>query len=591
MIDPFTLKEKIINENLIDNTSFFYGLDPYYKWHRCTNNITVTNIPKYILDIPHGKYLVNVNNFIYTEEYKEYKDKDQKNFYNLELLLTKLPIDYEFTYFEIPDPSSNSINIVRSTVLCICEKYYEKKIKDNYPINFQKICYISSHYYSYYFDNNFNRNFNNTIISANNILVDKKIHWIWYRKQNSKFPKICGRRVYTWLFLNPEIKPILWTDINNKEELEDFLSDQDQIVYDLMISRINIIYKEELLNFIEESNYKEIKEIFLPLFDRWLPEDMMVKTDVVRCMILYKYGGFYSDFNDTICLIPLRYVFKRLDKLIIGSDTDKWDANNYFMYSPPMDKELLKILNIQLENAKHVLNFHHNAHNIIRPLFTEYKFLNVVKNGIIIDELCSFLKDSFLHEIANALDSFGIQRNLIEILVCHPEMFRKILQIYIWTLRQALEYWREEKEQLCLENLELEKLELEKFCKILEDSYCNTTNVSHKTTSCYFIDKKINTVWTGELENLDKLFDICDTYLNHSEKFRESFKKYFANNTQHVCMKYTNAGIIANTIGVDFIVFPNMYICRSLSLISAVCHIGTGSAAGDDSTISKESFF
>ena len=72
------------------------------------------------------------------------------------------------------------------------------------------------------------------------------------------------------------------------------------------------------------------------------------------------------------------------------------------------------------------------------------------------------------------------------------------------------------------------------------------------------------------------------------KSFSNTFKKYFANNTQHVCMSKTNAGIIANRLGLSFDCLENMYILRSLSLMSSVCHIGTGSAAGDDSVVSAK---
>lgn len=514
MNNLWTLKEKIISEKLLDNSSFFYGLNPYYNWN--------TNNSEYTIELPSKENLIKKIKYI------------------------------------VPN--------------------FKLEPEDIYgPKSFQEICYISRNIYQ--------GNSNTSLsIMSNNSIVGQNIHWIWYRKKNSKFSKVCGYRVYTWIRMNPELSPILWTDMENESEFEDFISDQEQYIKD-SFKKIKVMYKHELINFINNiynSDFNIPKNDLLKLFDRWQPEDMMVKTDVVRTLILYHFGGFYSDFNDTICFIPLRYVFQNLNQLIIGSDTNKWDANNYFMYSPKGNEELLKIIKVQLANISNVLNFHREASKICKQVLirSNYEFMAYISKlhgkFIPINVLCFFLKEHTLHAIANSLKDSGISKNLIEILICHPEMFRKILQIHIWTLRQIID------NNLVL-NCLIEKLD--NFCQILENSYCNTTNVTHSTTNCYFLDKDVIVEYTNEFTSSDiLLFKKLSTNI-------KDFNKYFANNTQHVCMKYTNAGIIANTEGVKFHCHENMYILRTFSLISAVCHIGTGSAAGDDSKIYETGSF
>jgi hypothetical protein len=68
---------------------------------------------------------------------------------------------------------------------------------------------------------------------------------------------------------------------------------------------------------------------------------MIFKTDTLRMIILSKYGGWYSDFNDTICTIPLKYIINKFNNninLYVGIDIG---MNNYLLYAEK-DNEIVK---------------------------------------------------------------------------------------------------------------------------------------------------------------------------------------------------------------------------------------------------------
>lgn len=547
----FDLKKHILDNKLLDNSQHFYNVDPYYDYKPVTDTENLKFMS--IIDVDNEKFYKRKK--LDDKNFSKYLFCDDFETINIRSLLNK-----KLLYIEYADKLSQCDNMVRNATIV----YFN--IDSNY--SYDEI--FSKCYRFIMLDKNYKKSTEGLQKSTEGIM-----HWIWYRKSNSKFPLICAQRVHTWIYNNPEFEFNLWTDITCYDEYLDFISLVPDGLVRSSLLKINLIYKDQFKTFLTEVSLGR----FSHLLDTWSPDNMMVKTDIFRCIILYHHGGFYSDFNDTICFMPLKYIIRENYELILGSDTNKLDANNYFIYCDKKSPKMSQIIQVMLRSIDSVLKFHQQAHTLTRDVFIESnkKFIEFLRTttkntAVPLNELCHFLKEYTLHKIANVLDQVNIDRNLIELLVCHPEMFRKILQIHIWVMRKCGLFNG-----------------YEKLIKILEDSYCNTTNVTHSTVNCKWING-----WTEEelTMNVSELENISEkTQANQPENSPEVFYRYFANNTQHVCMTRTNAGMIANALHLDFECIHNMYILRALSFFSGICHIGTGSAAGDVTCLEKKDLF
>lgn len=179
-------------------------------------------------------------------------------------------------------------------------------------------------------------------------LDDQTMNWVWFRKSGFKVPKAMMDKVLSWVNLNPEMSFVLWTDLEDEEEFNEFISD----VADIWSPKIQVKYLKDTLTFVKEylecykdkeaiKNFK--KEEFLELIERRVyGRTMIAKTDFLRAMILHHNGGFYADFNDCQCFVPIRYWFKELVKkqgYILPCDTlNEMHISNYFMYVPKGSK-------------------------------------------------------------------------------------------------------------------------------------------------------------------------------------------------------------------------------------------------------------
>ncbi len=184
------------------------------------------------------------------------------------------------------------------------------------------------------------------------------MNWIWFRKPGAYISDRIIRRSSSWLDLNPDIQFHLWTDLENEEEAIDFFSgdiedSELKALRENYRKRLIVHYKQETWNVAKEfcnENSQILKgenlwEIYKEILDN--KEDkaaMIFKTDILRCMILYQRGGWYSDYNDTFCFVPLKYVInqEKRDLLYLGCDIYS-NHNNYIMYSPKYHSKWLDL--------------------------------------------------------------------------------------------------------------------------------------------------------------------------------------------------------------------------------------------------------
>ena len=161
------------------------------------------------------------------------------------------------------------------------------------------------------------------------------------------------QRAESWIRLNPEMNFILWTDLDDKAELLDFLSQVPaEHAQHFTSGRVTIKYLKDTVEFVMmylqmHKDKDQIKNLDATRFvDIIKNKDnsrvLIAKTDYLRAMILHHYGGFYVDFNDCECFLPIKFWFNELvdrQQLILPCDTfNESHVSNYFIYVPKGSK-------------------------------------------------------------------------------------------------------------------------------------------------------------------------------------------------------------------------------------------------------------
>lgn len=232
-----------------------------------------------------------------------------------------------------------------------------------------------------------------------------EMHWIWFRKPETYLSERIVRRSSSWLDLNPEIKFHLWTDLINEDEAIDFFSKSDP-TGDYR-KRIIIHYKEETWNIAKEfceENFQILKgenlwDVYKGILDNKVDKSAMIfKTDILRCMILHQRGGWYSDYNDTFCFIPLKYVInqEKRDLIYLGCDIYS-NQNNYIMYSPQYNTKWLEL-------TSEIVRGGINTYKML--VFDDKEFLDnirIILNSFV-KSCLETVKDNFLEDCVSKLN-------------------------------------------------------------------------------------------------------------------------------------------------------------------------------------------
>lgn len=156
-------------------------------------------------------------------------------------------------------------------------------------------------------------------------LVGYDLNWVWFRKPGDG-KKMSSSSALTWLEHNPDLNCVLWTDIEDENELAEAFDPP------IPTDKVTVKYKKDTLDFIRDdvpSSFYELVEN--RIYDRVL----IAKTDYVRTLVLNKNGGFYADFNDCVCFCPVRYWFHEVPnrELVLPCDTfNAGQISNYFVF-------------------------------------------------------------------------------------------------------------------------------------------------------------------------------------------------------------------------------------------------------------------
>jgi hypothetical protein len=163
------------------------------------------------------------------------------------------------------------------------------------------------------------------------------MNWVWFRKPGAYLSTHIPKRAQSWITKNPEIQFHLWTDLKDADDLADFFRDIPNSAE--FLSQITVHYREELWalarEFCETHGGVSWSEYEWVLNINDDAHSIVFKTDSVRTVILAMKGGWYSDFNDTYCFTPLKYIVDNTadEHCYIGCDDDEV-TNNYILYAP-----------------------------------------------------------------------------------------------------------------------------------------------------------------------------------------------------------------------------------------------------------------
>jgi hypothetical protein len=189
---------------------------------------------------------------------------------------------------------------------------------------------------------------------------------VWFKLDDARLSSLILKRNRTWIEQNPEMSFHLWTNISSEEEVKEWLKDIPAENLQFFLQNITIHYKHEMYNLVKnfceklEETYLIWSFMYEVLENYGDRGSMIFKTDLVRCMILYTLGGWYSDFNDTICLTPLKYIINPLnpEMIYIGCDYNHRDCNNYVMYCPKGNEQWFG-------NVKKLINYSYRLYKIL----------------------------------------------------------------------------------------------------------------------------------------------------------------------------------------------------------------------------------
>lgn len=408
-------------------------------------------------------------------------------------------------------------------------KYVKDKIKE------EKIYFQSYDYYTKKIEN----------------IPEIPIHWVWFRKNNKKLTREISERALSWIILNPKTQFNLWTNLENANEFLEFIDEIEDYIQKIFISKITIHYKEETFNVFNEfmTEYKNSDSYLEKSYDLLNGEfnsnfknSLIFKTDIFRLMILYKYGGIYSDFNDCLCLSPIKYIFlsHKLDEPIGVSDrNDLNHASNYFLYSPKENKDWKKWTYKMINLSSDIINFLKNE--------------NMKK---LIKQACFDVINKMQQDFYENFDDCSKLNELYEKTYAElPYLGNKPKPI-------TLQYW-----------------------KIL--IYTIISNLSENQEAKNILNQVLADIKKSKRNNkkkqeVQKYRKININYEFAEQKFEDVYAFWWTDYSLNTIMHFTNLPIFCRMLKYDLYLLPFGYYMRYGCLLSYVCHLGDGGSYGNE---------
>lgn len=386
------------------------------------------------------------------------------------------------------------------------------------------------------------------------------MHWVWFRKPNAKLSAHILKRVQTWLDENPDVTFQLWTNLKDSVELEDFISNLDKEHKALFGTVIHVKFAEEMLRVVPD-NLKHI-------FTSDDPKDMILKTDAFRILVLQKYGGFYSDFNDTLCFVPLRLLFHdSKPDCMFGAENYKQLINNYFMYTPPNHPFFQRCVSQILNHIPNIYNFIHSNHLGKFYLDQTIKFVQALHQRvhpqkISIMDVLSMSMSGFMGELQIFLQTMNFPSKMLRLYINTGHYMHAVLLVapleYLGVMIPMVEHG-------------LKEISYARDIRFGQGVSWKSMDMRDKfDTSNIDMDPTIIT----KLEQL-----------REDEEFHNYFRHRFLMRLPHLFMEYTNIGTIvmreqATNPHLKIYTLPGCEFARIVGVQTAISHFMDSTSCG-----------
>jgi mannosyltransferase OCH1-like enzyme len=416
---------------------------------------------------------------------------------------------------------------------------------------------------------------------------DKQIHWVWFREKDYYLPDKIMSRAKSWINLNPEFNFYLWTDLQDEKELSDFTSklleenrqyftnntivvkykkDVDECIDNFLKLHKNELDSdtESILKYIFKIQSNDDSQITKNKnLDELLSSNVndykcnrIFRTDILRAIVLSLFGGIYSDFNDTICFVPIKYLlslyvgkyFAGCDRSIEASES----RNNYFLYSSLNNLEFINKTIKVVNNATKLYQV------IMAPSYME-RYTRVIHE--------------FLARISEQNTDF--QEHLALELIRLPE-FKNLSEGEI--VNSVIKDVNIIAEVFCYLGTKLEicKIISERLTQEIQNKSVISRIVGEKNTMCRMRQRRLPAIVLPIEYDKSLSENVCDTY-----EFRDQLLLKFMKHSLFTIMDKTNIAFIEE---FKYLV-PYSYFSK-LSNISMITHIYDASSFGVTKTYS-----
>lgn len=210
------------------------------------------------------------------------------------------------------------------------------------------------------------------------------IHWVWFKTSKEHFNQRYIIPMTSWINFHPNTNFHLWTNLTNQQDLLNFISKlppQEQTFF----NQINIHYLNELLEIIDQIQPFITNQDSIQLLKEVLPDNkryhLVFKTDYLRLIILYQYGGIYCDLNDCSANTNLMELYLSLKNNQIAIPLAGSEYNNFTIITHKQNPILLELINHLLQLFP---NMHKELHlpDPIQKCTEKYNLLrNLIKNN------------------------------------------------------------------------------------------------------------------------------------------------------------------------------------------------------------------
>jgi hypothetical protein len=199
--------------------------------------------------------------------------------------------------------------------------------------------------------------------------TDRQVHWVWFRKSPTwRLTSEIVLRAASWIELNPGFTFHLWTNLRDATELADFLGSLEVELRERYFTSGRIIvhyeedFRENLFGWFTE-HMPHLYDLFQTVWFSQERQDIVMKTDYARNILLAIHGGLYADFNDLVCVSPIEPLLEAHAGNFFGvtDNTSTENASNYLLYAGADNKEWLSIVKRCTETIQRVYSIVHSA--------------------------------------------------------------------------------------------------------------------------------------------------------------------------------------------------------------------------------------